>query len=346
MKTGNIISAIAASLLLAACGGSDTPSTTDSSTLSNKVLKGYYVDSAVEGVEFNCTTASGATQSGTTDENGTFTFEENQTCTFKIGDVVLREVNASSLEDKVTVFEDNTRVAQFLQTLDSDGNASNGIQILPEAHELVKERNMTEVPQNDAELEDVKDDLTEKAPERYHGDIVSEQDAREHLSETRQRIETHNQRTQDDVEATREAGRERAEEAHSEGTQTRDANEERASDREEMSAAHEDSNQTREAREGQNSGRDTMNETHEDATQPRDANEERASNRESNQERTAEQEAMRESHEDVTQPRDANEERASDRESNQGRSAEQDSMNETHEDATQTRDANEDRASE
>jgi len=248
MKTTNIISAIAASLLLAACGGNDAKNTTDTSTLSNKVFKGYYVDSAVEGVEFNCTTPSGATQSGITDENGTFTFEENQTCTFKIGDVVLREVNALSLEHNVTVFEDNTRVAQFLQTLDSDGNASNGIQILPETHEVLKERNMTDVPQNDAELVDVKDDLKVKAPEHYRGDVVSEQDAREHLEETRQKIEDNNQRTQEDVETTRRAESQERGEAHEDATQTRDSNEDRASDREANQERTAEQESTRELR--------------------------------------------------------------------------------------------------
>jgi len=274
MKTTNIISAIAASLLLAACGGSDATSTTDTSasTSSNKVFKGYYVDSAVEGVEFNCTTASGVTQSGTTDANGTFTFEENQTCTFKIGDVLLREINASSLEDNVTVLEDNTRVAQFLQTLDSDGNATNGIQILPEAHEVVKERNMTEVPQNDAELENVKDDLKVKSPERYHGDIVSEQDAREHLGETRQRITDNNQRTQDDVEATSRAEREGRGEAYEDGNQTRAQNQDRDAQRDGMMESNEDANQTRESNQERGSDREGMSESHEDGNQTRGSN--------------------------------------------------------------------------
>lgn len=223
MKTGNIISAVAASLLLIACGGnssvSDTttpssataltsessmPSNTQATTTepttgnSSKIYTGYYVDAAVVGVDFNCTT-----QSGTTDINGTFTFEDNETCVFSIGGVVLREVNASSLEDNVTIFENNLTVAQFLQTLDSDGNASNGIDILPEAHELLEERNSSHVPQNDAELVDIRDELKVKAQERYNGDIVSEQDAIEHLEETRTRIRENNQTTQDDVEENR-----------------------------------------------------------------------------------------------------------------------------------------------
>ncbi len=201
MKTGNIISAITASLLLIACGGDNattdttTPTATDTSTPSSpKISTGYYVDAAVAGVEFNCTT-----QTGTTDENGTFTFGDNDTCTFSIGGVVLREVNASLLEDNVTILENNLTVAQFLQTLDSDGNASNGIEILPEAHDVLKERNSTHVPQNNAELLDIKDALQEKVPERYHGDIVSEQDAIEHLEETRAELREDNRRTQDDV---------------------------------------------------------------------------------------------------------------------------------------------------
>jgi len=232
-----------------------------------KVSIGYYVDSAVEGVDFNCTT-----QSGTTDENGTFTFEDNESCTFTIGNVLLREVNASSLEDNVTIFEDNTKVAQLLQTLDSDGNASNGIEILPEAHDVLKERNITKVPKYDSDLVDIKDDLKIKASERYHGDIVSEQDAREHLEETRKKIEEHNQRTQNDVKAIRDAeregeksDREAMSESHEDANQTRNSNEERVLNRE--------SNQERTAEQ------EAMSESHENANQTRNSNEERISNR-------------------------------------------------------------------
>ncbi len=41
-----------------------------------------------------------------------------------------RELNITALDNNVTVLEDNITVAQLLQTLDADGNASNGIQIL------------------------------------------------------------------------------------------------------------------------------------------------------------------------------------------------------------------------
>jgi hypothetical protein len=87
----------------------------------------------VGGVEYQC-----GTQSGITGSDGNFTFEVGQNCTFKIGDITLRVVDSSDLQNQVKVVEDNIQVAQLLQTLDSDGNASNGITLLPEVIAAIK----------------------------------------------------------------------------------------------------------------------------------------------------------------------------------------------------------------
>jgi hypothetical protein len=231
VKTGNIISTIVASLLLTACGGSDTPSTTDASTLSNKVLKGYYVDSAVEGVEFNCTTASGATRSGTTDANGTFTFEENQTCTFKIGDVVLREVNASLLKDKITIFEDNKSVAKLLQSFDKDGDASNGIEILPEVHEVMEEQNLREVSTDTTALVELLDKVKEKKPTEFKGEVVTDAEVEAHLDNTRKELASKGVTTQYDVEDNSDTGSNREQTQPERVTNTNSNVEETQSDR-------------------------------------------------------------------------------------------------------------------
>lgn len=200
-----MISGMVASLLLVGCGD-DTTSKVDTTSnlteetgsapvVSKKIGRGYYVDAAVSGVHYNC-----GDEEGLTDELGTFTFSEDSNCTFKIGDLVLREVNSSILEDNITVFEDNQSVAKLLQTLDADNNASNGIQLLPETHEVLREQEVREVPKNETELTDIKEGLKDKKPNEYRGEVVSDDDVNRHLEETRTRLSDENRTTQYDVE--------------------------------------------------------------------------------------------------------------------------------------------------
>jgi hypothetical protein len=192
MKNQNLLSAVTASLLLIGCGGgSSTPATNSTSQTTGT---GFYVDAAISGIDYSC-----GTEEGTTDSQGEFTFEKEKDCTFKIGNLVLRELNATSLEDNLTVFEDNLEVARFLQTLDSDGNASNGIEILPETKVVLEEQNITEVPKNEALLVDVKDALEVKSPNAYNGNVVSNNEAQSHLNETSQRLTSEGRSTQNGV---------------------------------------------------------------------------------------------------------------------------------------------------
>ncbi len=109
------------SLLIAlnGCGGGST-STQATPTYGT----GHYMDSYVKGVEYTC-----GGKSGTTDEAGTFYFESGQDCTFKLGKLTLRYTPWDALSKSSTVFEDNVKVAQLLQSLDNDGNVSNGIEV-------------------------------------------------------------------------------------------------------------------------------------------------------------------------------------------------------------------------
>ena len=201
-----MISGIVASLLFVGCGGDSASTVETQSNLSNsdtssspvenkKVGTGYYVDSAIEGVNYVC-----GDEEGVTDASGTFTFSEDSNCTFKIGDLVLREVNSSILEDNLTVFEDNQTVAQLLQTLDSDNNATNGIQLLPEVHDVLREQEVREIPKNHTELVDIQEGLKDKKPNEYRGEIVSEEEVKAHLDETRSRLRDENRTTQYDVD--------------------------------------------------------------------------------------------------------------------------------------------------
>ena len=105
----------------------------------NAVTKtvGYLVDSAVKGINYSC--ADGAT--GVTDASGKFECTTMPT-TFKLGEMLLGEITTDELggtgkQVKINHLVDEEglegsktiKLAQLLQTLDSDGNPNNGIDV-------------------------------------------------------------------------------------------------------------------------------------------------------------------------------------------------------------------------
>jgi hypothetical protein len=98
-----------------------------SSSSDVKTGTGYYVDNAVQGVDYAC-----GSKTGKTDSKGTFTFEKGKECKFTLAGIPLRTTPSDELTDGKEVFEDNPKVAQFLQSIDSDNNLTNGIQITDE----------------------------------------------------------------------------------------------------------------------------------------------------------------------------------------------------------------------
>ena len=113
--------------LVAACGGGGGDSR------SPAYRTGYFIDSAVGGIEYNSGTVSGVTGS-----DGSFQYQEGQPVTFKIGSMTLGSLTVSNGRvfpvDLVSGATDEnnpnvTLIAQVLQSLDSDGDPSNGITI-------------------------------------------------------------------------------------------------------------------------------------------------------------------------------------------------------------------------
>jgi hypothetical protein len=217
MKKLVATSIVTATLLLVGCGGgsssSSKPSTTssltdsvpvntpsidevDSNIVNDRVVgKGYYVDSPVEGVDYKC-----GDKNGTTDENGTFEFDTDEGCAFTLGDLKLRELNITALDNNVTVLEDNITVAQLLQTLDADGNASNGIQILDGTDRVVNDTVSKLDDLDDDLLDAIHSNLKAEYPDEYNGTVVDENQTIRHLNETKAKLEEDNRRTQYDVE--------------------------------------------------------------------------------------------------------------------------------------------------
>ena len=130
IKTLGISLAVATVLSMSGCS-SDNNDTTTPPSGEKTVQTGTFIDSAVQGIGY-----STPTQSGVTDENGSFKYKDGETVTFKIGGIKLGKTKGlSTLTPQelagVTVVE-NSKAQDILilfQTLDADHNASNGIEI-------------------------------------------------------------------------------------------------------------------------------------------------------------------------------------------------------------------------
>jgi hypothetical protein len=175
-------------LLLSACGSSGTSYSEPTSQIQPTKGTAFYVDSAVEGVQVIC----GDTVS-TTDARGAFTYEEGQDCQFKIGDVLLHQETA--LYDGKVIIEDDLKTAQFLQSMDYDGDANNGIQIHNQTGDVLEQHNIHSVPDNDDSIANAVVDMQD-SDIGYHGDFVHEDDAQEHLNNTHQEHDTQQNTTE------------------------------------------------------------------------------------------------------------------------------------------------------
>ncbi len=158
-----------AMFLFSGCGSSDTPDTSSVPTGT-----AYYIDSAVSGVNYTC----GSTE-GITGSEGEFTFEIGGSCTFYLGDIELRAVDAGLLVDGESVYETDVEIARTLQSLDSDGDPNNGITIDTELVAAIAAAGITELPDTVAEMDELLAVI-----EAAGGTVLSEDDAMEHLLTT------------------------------------------------------------------------------------------------------------------------------------------------------------------
>jgi hypothetical protein len=151
----SIISTAIVSLLMVGCGGSGSGSKNVSSvsslssstvsvssiasseTSSNQtsspapVVTGVFLDAAVSNIGYRT-----ATQEGFTNNNGEFAYQIGELITFYIGDLELPSVVATGIITPLDIantesLTDNQliNILRLLQSLDKDGDASNGIEI-------------------------------------------------------------------------------------------------------------------------------------------------------------------------------------------------------------------------
>lgn len=124
-------------LLAAGCGGGGP---TDGGS-GGGGTSGHFYDSAVRGLAF-----SSGSKSGVTDAAGTFNFTPGSNVTFKVGGITLGSAPPATRMNPVTLVpgavdvNDNavTNIARFLQTIDDDGDPSNGIVITAAVRDAAK----------------------------------------------------------------------------------------------------------------------------------------------------------------------------------------------------------------
>jgi len=109
-------------------------------TPAAEVLSGRFVDAPVRGVEYRT-----ATQGGITDADGGFRYQPGEQVTFSIGKTLLGKTAASAfvtpenLSVAGTGLSDQSviNMLRFLQTVDADGVAENGIEIRQSVRDLL-----------------------------------------------------------------------------------------------------------------------------------------------------------------------------------------------------------------
>ncbi len=182
INTITAITTLAIASLVGCGGGGGSGGTTSTKT-------GYFIDSPVEGLEYT----SGAT-TGITGTDGSFKYEEGKPVTFKIGSMVLGSVTVTNNRvfpvDLVIGATDETDpkvslMAQILQTLDSDDDASNGITISESTRRAIKqtiEVAATDPNQTASAINLLLVSATTDRPTGSTNVLVSETNARAHLN--------------------------------------------------------------------------------------------------------------------------------------------------------------------
>ncbi len=129
----HVLLLIFAAITLIACGGSGT-----SGGDEPRAAQGQFIDSIVTGLRYETPTTSGFT-----DDQGRFNYRVGETVRFFVGDIFIGEAVGQAIITPVelvagAVDENDTQVLNiviFLQSVDDDGDESNGIRITTAAND-------------------------------------------------------------------------------------------------------------------------------------------------------------------------------------------------------------------
>ncbi len=138
-------------------GSSSSSATGEGNNSTNSTaFTGVFLDSPVEGLHYQT-----GTMSGLTDEHGTFRFHEGETVTFMIGNYMLGSAPGNNIMTPIDLVQGAnddthptvTNISRLLQSLDWDGDPSNGIMITEVMHSEMTDR-MIDITQGTDEFED------------------------------------------------------------------------------------------------------------------------------------------------------------------------------------------------
>lgn len=180
------------STVIISCGGAGGSSDTDTSA-----LEGIFTDGPVEGLSY-----TSGSLSGITNETGRFSYQQGETVTFSVGDIIIGTGTPTATMTPISLVPgavDETHptvinIVRFLMTIDDDNDASNGIQItqtvrLSTAAQSIDFSQSTSAFDSNTNVQNVVALLTAETTVgvRY---LVSTQAAQEHLAGTLQNIDT------------------------------------------------------------------------------------------------------------------------------------------------------------
>lgn len=147
--------------------------------------QGIFIDSAVIGIGYRT-----ETQSGVTDEEGNYNYLEGETVTFFIGDLTFPATPASGVVTPFNIaasesVDDNqvVNIARLLQTLDQDGDTSNGITITDTAIATAEPVDFNLSTDEFADDPAVKTTIENGGQDTAVTDLVDADDAVDHLTE-------------------------------------------------------------------------------------------------------------------------------------------------------------------
>ena len=179
--------AISSLCFLVACGGggSSNGGNTPSPPSPPQTAEGRFIDTVVEGLSF-----TSGDQMGTTDNEGTFTYEVGQNVTFSVGAVDIGSAVGSDIITPVDLTSSNStmldtqNIVRFLLMLDVDSNATNGITISNEVQLMAENWVQVDFTSSDfeANLATIVSDVA--AVDNRTPVLPSAMDAKAHLEET------------------------------------------------------------------------------------------------------------------------------------------------------------------
>ena len=151
------------SLLLSACGGGDKDSSSSQSQTDEEITKtGVIVDSQIYGLRYKSIGPDGEEVEGLTNTKGEYQYFDGGTTTFLVGGIEIAKTTPKKMISITTLVDTPTEqenLARFLQTLDTDKNPDNGIQINATAINAINVKELKFDNTFDSNFENIKENL-------------------------------------------------------------------------------------------------------------------------------------------------------------------------------------------